>query len=119
MEDPQSLIAPPMKETMQNSLIKYQPPSPKEYAASLVNPEQFGCLEKLWERESNWRWDALNKSSGAYGIPQALPGKKMASAGDDWQTNPQTQINWGLAYIAARYGSSCNAWAYFLKVGWY
>ena len=59
---------------------------------------QFGCLDNIWTRESGWRWNAAN-ASGAYGIPQALPGSKMASAGADWQTNPATQINWGLGYI--------------------
>jgi murein DD-endopeptidase MepM/ murein hydrolase activator NlpD len=71
---------------------------------------QFGCLESLWNGESGWRWDAENPSSGAYGIPQALPASKMATAGADWRTNPLTQISWGLDYIAQRYGSPCQAW---------
>jgi hypothetical protein len=70
----------------------------------------FGCLQDLWERESNWRYDAENPS-GAYGIPQALPGDKMASAGADWQTDPKTQIEWGLGYIKGKYGNPCAAWA--------
>lgn len=80
---------------------------------------QFACLDALWTRESNWRVNAENKSSGAYGIPQALPGSKMASAGDDWQTNPATQITWGLGYIANRYGTPCDAWAFFQARNWY
>jgi hypothetical protein len=71
----------------------------------------FGCLKDMWDRESGWRYDAENPS-GAYGIPQALPGSKMASAGADWQTNPATQIKWGLGYIKAIYGDPCKAWAF-------
>ena len=71
----------------------------------------FGCLKEMWDRESGWRYDAEN-ASGAYGIPQALPGSKMASAGADWQTNPATQIKWGLGYIKSIYGDPCKAWAF-------
>jgi hypothetical protein len=81
--------------------------------------DQFGCLVALWNRESGWRVEALNRSSGAYGIPQALPGTKMASAGPDWRTNGATQISWGLAYISARYGSPCGAWDHSQRTGWY
>ncbi len=71
---------------------------------------QFSCLDSLWSRESGWRTTASNPS-GAYGIPQALPGSKMASAGSDWRTNPATQITWGLDYISSSYGSPCAAWS--------
>lgn len=71
---------------------------------------QYQCLEQLWDRESGWRFDAENPTSGAYGIPQALPGGKMATAGDDWRTNAATQIQWGLDYIRDRYGTPCEAW---------
>lgn len=81
--------------------------------------DQFSCLDALWQRESGWNHLAANPSSGAYGIPQALPGSKMASAGADWQTNPATQIAWGLGYIAGRYGSPCGAWGHSQSVGWY
>ncbi|MEY3561713.1 MAG: hypothetical protein RL068_865 [Actinomycetota bacterium] len=81
--------------------------------------DQFSCLVKLWERESNWRWNALNKSSGAYGIPQSLPGTKMASAGADWRTNPETQIKWGIGYISGRYGNPCGALAHSNEHNWY
>lgn len=81
--------------------------------------DQFSCLVSLWQKESNWNYLAQNASSGAYGIPQALPGSKMASAGADWQTNPATQISWGLGYISGRYGSPCGAWAHSQSVGWY
>jgi hypothetical protein len=81
--------------------------------------DQFTCLNTLWDRESHWRVNAHNASSGAYGIPQALPGSKMASAGADWQTNAATQIKWGLGYIKARYGSPCGALAHSNSVGWY
>ena len=80
---------------------------------------QFACLDALWTRESGWRVDAHNKSSGAYGIPQALPGSKMATVAADWQTNPRTQIEWGLGYIAGRYGTPCDAWAFFQARNWY
>jgi hypothetical protein len=80
---------------------------------------QFSCLEALWTRESGWNYRAMNPSSGAYGIAQALPAGKMASAGSDWRTNPATQINWGLGYIADRYGTPCGAWAHSESVGWY
>lgn len=81
--------------------------------------QQYACLDSLWTRESNWRVDAHNTSTGAYGIPQALPGSKMATVGADWQTNPATQITWGLGYIAVRYGTPCGAWAHFTSRGWY
>ncbi len=78
----------------------------------------FGCLQALWNRESGWVYDAEN-ASGAYGIPQALPGSKMASAGADWQTDPATQIRWGLGYIKAIYGNPCAAWAFEEANGYY
>ncbi|MFD1491993.1 transglycosylase, partial [Microbacterium wangchenii] len=81
--------------------------------------DQFSCLVRLWNRESGWRAEALNRSSGAYGIPQALPAEKMASAGPDWRTNATTQIAWGLAYIKARYASPCGAWDHSERTGWY
>ena len=71
--------------------------------------DQWGCLERLWTGESDWRWWVENPSSGAYGIPQSLPASKMAEAGEDWQTNPVTQIRWGLDYIKLSYGTPCNA----------
>lgn len=81
--------------------------------------DQYGCLVTLWDHESGWRVNAYNPS-GAYGIPQALPGSKMASAGADWQTNPATQITWGLNYIAERYGTPCGAWYQWqANGGWY
>ncbi|WP_347354564.1 hypothetical protein [Intrasporangium sp.] len=70
---------------------------------------QYNCLVTLWNGESNWRWTANNPSSGAYGIPQALPGSKMAKFGNDWRTNPLTQVKWGLWYIEQSYGSPCGA----------
>ncbi|WP_166390785.1 lytic transglycosylase domain-containing protein [Nocardioides ochotonae] len=81
--------------------------------------DQWGCLDSLWTRESNWTVNADNPTSSAYGIPQALPGSKMSSAGADWATNPVTQIRWGLGYIADRYGSPCGAWAHSESHGWY
>ena len=80
---------------------------------------EFSCLQSLWNRESGWNYQAENASSGAYGIPQALPGSKMSSVADDWATNPSTQITWGMQYIQGRYGTPCSAWAHSESVGWY
>jgi hypothetical protein len=97
---------------------------PKAIASALLgdygwDSSQFGCLDSLWTRESNWNVHAHNASSGAHGIPQSLPGSKMASAGPDWEDNPVTQIKWGLGYIQGRYGSPCNAWGHSESHGWY
>ncbi len=97
---------------------------PRDIARALLgefgfSSDQFGCLDSLYTRESGWNPTADNPSSSAYGIPQALPGSKMASAGADWATNPVTQIRWGLGYIQDRYGSPCGAWAHSESVGWY
>ena len=81
--------------------------------------DEFACLERLWTKESNWNVTAENKSSGAYGIPQSLPGSKMASVAADWRTNAATQITWGLNYIEGRYGTPCGAWAKSQASGWY
>jgi hypothetical protein len=80
---------------------------------------EFSCLNQLWTRESGWSYTAYNASSGATGIPQALPGSKMASAGSDWATNAATQIAWGLGYIKSSYGTPCSAWAHSEAVNWY
>jgi hypothetical protein len=97
---------------------------PQAIAAALLpkfgfDNSQMSCLVPLWMGESGWRVNAENASSGAYGIPQALPGSKMATAGSDWQTNPATQIEWGLGYIRDRYGSPCGAWGFKQGHGWY
>lgn len=81
--------------------------------------DQWRYLDALWTRESGWNHLAENRSSGAYGIPQSLPATKMAVVGGDWRTNPQTQINWGLAYIGARYGTPQKAWEHSERRGWY
>ena len=80
---------------------------------------QFSCLEPLWQHESSWSVSASNASTGAYGIPQAVPGSKMASAGPDWKTSASTQIKWGLGYIKSTYGSPCAAWSHEKADGWY
>ncbi|MET3961063.1 hypothetical protein ABIE44_000997 [Marmoricola sp. OAE513] len=79
----------------------------------------FDCIDRIWTQESNWNVHADNPHSSAYGIPQALPGSKMASAGADWRNNPETQIRWGLGYIAKRYGTACSAWSFKRSHGWY
>jgi len=98
--------------------------SPQQIAAAMLgsfgwSSGEFGCLQSLWNAESGWNPSASNPISGAYGIPQALPGSKMASAGPDWQTNPATQIKWGLGYIKQVYGSPCAAWSHEQSTGWY
>lgn len=98
--------------------------TPQQIAATLVaqrgwDSSQFTCLDELWTRESGWNVYADNPSSGAYGIPQALPGSKMASAGADWQTDARTQIEWGLGYIAASYGTPCGALEHSNATGFY
>ena len=102
----------------------YSGEDPRSLAKPLVaaqgwSDSEYQCLVLLWNRESQWNPYAENSSSGAYGIPQALPGSKMASAGADWRTNPITQINWGIGYIKGRYGTPCSAWAHSNAVGWY
>ncbi len=82
-------------------------------------PEQNSCLLWLWNRESGWRTNAYNPAGLAYGIPQALPGSKMAAVGADWRTNYQTQVSWGIIYIIDRYDTPCGAWAHSQRVGWY
>ena len=98
--------------------------SPQQIAAGMLgsygwSSSQFSCLQPLWNAESGWNVSATNTSSGAYGIPQALPGSKMASAGADWQTDAATQIRWGLGYIRSVYGSPCGAWSHEQAYGWY
>lgn len=98
--------------------------TPKEVAMNLLadhgwKTSQFSCLDSLWTKESHWKVSADNPTSTAYGIPQALPGKRMAAYGDDWRTNPVVQIKWGLDYIENTYGSPCNAWSHSKLKGWY
>lgn len=81
--------------------------------------DQFSCLDAIYSQESGWDVHADNPSSSAYGIPQALPGSKMASAGPNWADDPATQIRWGLGYIKGRYGTPCNAWDFKQSNGWY
>lgn len=90
-----------------------------QVAARGWGADQFSCLDRLWTKESNWNPSAQNRSSGAYGIPQALPGSKMGTVAADWRTNPATQITWGLNYIEGRYGTPCGAWAHSQAVNWY
>ncbi|WP_313356179.1 phospholipase [Microbacterium sp.] len=80
---------------------------------------EFSCLAKLWTKESGWNYQAYNSNGGATGIPQSLPGSKMASAGADWRTNAATQIAWGLGYIDSVYGSPCSAWGHSQAMNWY
>jgi hypothetical protein len=98
--------------------------SPQEIAEGMLgsygwSDGQFGCLVSLWNAESGWNIYATNPSSGAYGIPQSLPGSKMASAGPGWENDAATQISWGLSYIRATYGSPCAAWGHEEASGWY
>jgi hypothetical protein len=98
--------------------------SPWQIAGSLMpayhwTSWQFHYLNLLWMRESGWNRFAYNHGSGAYGIPQAVPGDKMATAGPDWRTSARTQIIWGMGYVQSRYGNPWNAWQHELRYGWY
>jgi len=100
------------------------PADPRDIARAMLarhgwSSSEFGCLDALWVGESNWDPRAENPTSGAYGIPQSLPAEKMAAAGPDWRTNPATQIEWGLSYIASVYGSPCAANSFKMGNGWY
>ncbi|MEU6594662.1 transglycosylase SLT domain-containing protein [Streptomyces sp. NPDC046881] len=88
-------------------------------ARQMVAGGQYQCFSNIVDHESSWNYRAVNASSGAYGLFQALPGSKMASAGADWQTNPATQIKWGLNYMNSRYGSPCEAWSFWQANHWY
>lgn len=88
-------------------------------AKSMVAADQWTCFSNIVNHESSWNYKAVNPSSGAYGLFQALPGTKMSSAGADWQTNPATQIKWGLQYMEGRYGSPCGAWSFWQANHWY
>ncbi|MEU9358277.1 lytic transglycosylase domain-containing protein [Streptomyces sp. NPDC048301] len=88
-------------------------------ARQMMPADQFQCFSNIVTRESGWNYKAQNASSGAYGLVQALPGSKMASAGADWQTNPATQIKWGLSYMDNRYDSPCGAWSFWQANHWY
>ncbi len=98
---------------------------PREIARQILKNKygygegQFNCFNNIIMRESMWRVNATNPSSGAYGIPQALPGSKMATVASDWRTNPATQIIWGIEYMKGRYGSPCGAWGFKSSHGWY
>ena len=114
-------------QTFSSSAPSAPAPSPgtaKAIARDLVaqrgwGDAQYNCLVVLWDNESSWNVHASNPYSGAYGIPQALPGSKMSTAGPDWQNNARTQITWGLGYIADRYGTPCGAWSFWQANGWY
>ncbi|KAA6219440.1 transglycosylase SLT domain-containing protein [Streptomyces filamentosus] len=91
----------------------------KAMARQMIPASQFQCFSNIVDHESTWNYRAQNPSSGAYGLVQALPGSKMSSAGADWQTNPATQIKWGLSYMNGRYGSPCGAWSFWQANRWY
>lgn len=101
------------------------PDGARAFAADLAasqygwGADQFQCLDNLWQKESGWSYSAYNASSGATGIPQSLPGSKMATAGADWETNARTQITWGLGYIKSAYGTPCSAWSHSQSMNWY
>jgi len=111
-------------QSAQQAAVTVPSGSPEQIAERMLgqfgwSSGQFSCLQPLWEHESGWNVTAENPTSGAYGIPQALPGSQMSSAGADWQTNAATQIRWGLTYIHDRYGSPCGAWSHEQGVNWY
>jgi hypothetical protein len=91
----------------------------KAYARNRLGATQYACLDKIFYYESKWNPRAENPNSGAYGIPQALPGNKMAAFGSNWRTSPLTQVKWGIWYVNDRYGSACAAWDHIEASGWY
>ena len=123
---PVSLVSPPSVFQGRPVLLAYSAATYARAVARRMLPrfhwsvrKQFRYLSWLWQRESGWNKYAMNPYSGAYGIPQALPGSKMASAGPNWRSNAATQIRWGLRYIRARYGSPHRAWNHSQATGWY
>lgn len=115
--DPGTGVAVPRSENLAQS-------DPKALTRALMaqyglDPADFDCIDNIWSAESGWNVRADNPRSSAYGIPQALPGSKMATVGADWRTNAETQIRWGLGYIAKRYGTACSAWSFKQGHGWY
>jgi len=120
-------IAAAKKRKARIAKLGYEPgtTSPKSIAKQILKNKygygsgQFSCFDNIIMRESMWDINATNASSGAYGIPQALPGSKMATIGSDWRTNPATQIIWGIEYMKDRYGSPCGAWGFKSSHGWY
>ena len=121
--DPPKVADPPPR----RSLTAYKPwrtfnanvAAARRYALERLGRRQFSCLDILFDRESRWRVHAINRRSGAYGIPQALPGRKMAWAGSDWRDNATTQVRWALHYLAGRYGTACSGLAHSYRTGWY
>jgi hypothetical protein len=114
-----------LKRALANRGYKPGTTDPREIARQILKNKygygsgQFDCFNSIIMRESMWRVNATNPSSGAYGIPQALPGSKMATVASDWRTNPATQIIWGIEYMKNRYGSPCGAWGFKSAHGWY
>ncbi|MEV4615695.1 transglycosylase SLT domain-containing protein [Kitasatospora sp. NPDC049258] len=108
------------RDKARTTLAAVSPGSVQEMALQIIGDDaQFQCFSQIVKRESGWNYTATNASSGAYGLVQALPGSKMASAGADWRTNPATQIKWGLNYMNDRYGSPCGAWSFWQSHHWY
>ncbi|MFI6152127.1 transglycosylase SLT domain-containing protein [Kitasatospora sp. NPDC051170] len=106
--------------TTDSTPVSVSPGSVQDLARQIVGDDaQFQCFSNIVKRESGWDYTATNKGSGAYGLVQALPGSKMASAGADWRTNPATQIKWGVGYMNSRYGSPCGAWSFWQSHNWY
>lgn len=118
------IIAPAAKSSVPRASAPSDPASAQGIGYQMMlargwGDDQWGCLLSLWNKESHWNVYAGNPSSGAYGIPQAVPGSKMAAAGPNWESDPATQIAWGLSYIAGRYGNPCGAWAHSQANNWY
>jgi hypothetical protein len=122
-EPPAPAPAPPLAPNIPGGAVN-DPAGAKAFAAGALasfgwGQDQFPCLNKLWEQESNWRTNATNPYSGAYGIAQALQPSRYGDVGSDWLTNYRTQVTWGLGYIRDRYGSPCGAWEHSQTIGWY
>lgn len=112
----------PKEVTRSNERKKQTPSVPTgsaRGAAKAIFDSQYSCAASLVSHESGWNVHATNPSSGAYGLPQALPGAKMASAGADWRTNPVTQLRWMKSYVDSRYGGACSAWSFWTSHHYY
>ncbi len=121
---PAAVVAPAAKSSVPRAAVPSDPATAQGIGYQMLlargwGDDQWGCLVALWNKESHWNVYAGNPGSGAYGIPQAVPGSKMAAAGPNWQSDPATQIAWGLSYIAGRYGDPCTAWAHSQASNWY
>lgn len=109
----------PTARPTQKPAVRHTVAEARTYARRVLGAREYSCIDRIFEYESHWNPRAQNRRSGAYGIPQALPGSRMRTAGKDWRTNPITQVKWGISYVKGRYGGACNALDHIRSHGWY